>query len=55
MLNLKALIQDLTLEEKITLISGFDSWHTHKIERLNIPSIKMSDGPNGVRGNGLGT
>jgi beta-glucosidase len=52
MLNLKALIQDLTLEEKVTLISGFDSWHTHKIERLNIPSIKMSDGPNGVRGNG---
>ena len=50
--DLKALIQDLTLEEKVTLISGFDSWHTHKIERLNIPSIKMSDGPNGVRGNG---
>ena len=50
--NIKQLIQDLTLEEKIELLSGFDAWQTNKIDRLGIPSIKMSDGPNGVRGDG---
>ncbi|MDA9610808.1 glycoside hydrolase family 3 protein [Gammaproteobacteria bacterium] len=50
--NIKQLIKDLTLEEKIELLSGFDAWQTNKIDRLGIPSIKMSDGPNGVRGDG---
>ena len=50
--NIDKLLNELTLEEKILLLSGFDAWHTNKVERLNIPSIKMSDGPNGVRGNG---
>ena len=50
--DIKQLIKDLTLEEKIELLSGFDAWQTNKIDRLGIPSIKMSDGPNGVRGDG---
>ena len=50
MLNIDSIIEELTLEEKIELLSGFDAWHTNSIKRLNIPSIKMSDGPNGVRG-----
>ena len=48
----KQLINDLTLEEKISLLSGFDAWQTNKVDRLGIPNIKMSDGPNGVRGDG---
>ncbi|KGO68820.1 Glycoside hydrolase family 3 [Penicillium italicum] len=29
---------------------GRDFWHTESVPRLNIPSLRMSDGPNGVRG-----
>ena len=50
--NINQLIEDLTLEEKVLLLSGFDAWQTSKIDRLGIPNIKMSDGPNGVRGDG---
>ena len=43
------LINKLTLDEKIALLSGADYWHTKAIKRLNIPSIKLSDGPHGLR------
>ena len=50
MTNIDQLINTLTLDEKVSLLSGFNSWYTNKIDNQNIPSIKMSDGPNGVRG-----
>ena len=50
MSKIDQIINDLTLEEKVSLLSGFNSWYTNKIDRKGIPSIKMSDGPNGVRG-----
>ncbi|KAF7554849.1 hypothetical protein G7Z17_g2585 [Cylindrodendrum hubeiense] len=43
-------LQDLTLEEKCTLLSGKNMWETAEIERLGIRSLKTSDGPAGVRG-----
>ncbi|MBR6376393.1 MAG: hypothetical protein IKS05_01355, partial [Oscillospiraceae bacterium] len=39
----------MTLPEKCALLSGKDVWHTHPIERLNIPSVTLSDGPSGLR------
>lgn len=39
----------MTLEEKASLCSGADNWHTKEIKRLNIPSVMMVDGPHGLR------
>lgn len=43
------LIDQLTLEEKASLVSGKDFWQTVNIDRLNVPSAFLSDGPHGVR------
>ncbi|KAH8900771.1 hypothetical protein GQ53DRAFT_675543 [Thozetella sp. PMI_491] len=40
----------MTLDEKISLLSGKNLWETVEIERLGIPSLKVTDGPNGARG-----
>ena len=48
--NIERLIRDLTLEEKARLTSGSDNWHSGSVDRLGIPALKLSDGPNGVRG-----
>jgi len=42
------LLKQLTLDEKISLISG-TGFDTVPIPRLGIPSLKMTDGPVGVR------
>jgi len=48
--KIDALVQQLTLAEKVALLAGADMWHTVAIDRLGIPAMKVSDGPNGVRG-----
>ena len=48
-MDIKALISQLTLEEKAGLCSGADFWHTKAVERLGIPASMVSDGPHGLR------
>jgi hypothetical protein len=49
-LEVRVWLAELTLEEKCRLLGGASNWRTEPIERLGIPAVKMSDGPNGVRG-----
>jgi beta-glucosidase len=50
--RIETLLDAMTVEEQIALLAGRDSWTTTPVERLKIPSIKVSDGPNGARGGG---
>ncbi|UPK92586.1 hypothetical protein LCI18_003521 [Fusarium solani-melongenae] len=47
--DVEEVLKQLTTHEKIDLLAGIDFWHTKAIPRLNVPSIRMSDGPNGLR------
>ncbi len=47
--RIEQLLAELTLEEKIAMIHGEGIFQTAGIERLQIPPLKMSDGPMGVR------
>lgn len=48
------LLAQLTLEEKCSLLSGSDFWHTQPVERLGIPALMVSDGPHGLRKQAVG-
>lgn len=43
------LVDQMTLEEKISLTSGQDGWFLKEVKRLGIPSVRTSDGPHGLR------
>ena len=49
MSHAKELVQQMTLEEKASLLSGADFWHTKAVERLGIRPVMVSDGPHGLR------
>ena len=43
------LIDQMTLEEKASLMSGADFWNSKGVPRLGIPGMMLTDGPHGVR------
>lgn len=49
-LSVDALLDTLSLEEKVSLLAGIDFWHTVPNERAGIPSVRVTDGPAGARG-----
>lgn len=42
-------VNKLSLEEKAALLAGTDFMFTNSVPRLNIPSVRTSDGPHGLR------
>src|SRR5512135_573675 len=47
--DIKNLVKQMTLEEKASLCSGLNFWYLKGIERLQVPSIMVTDGPHGLR------
>lgn len=43
------LVSKMTLEEKASLLSGADYWHTKAVESADLAPHMMCDGPNGLR------
>ncbi len=48
-MNVSELIENLTLEEKAALLAGTDFMFTNPVPRFDIPSVRTSDGPHGLR------
>ena len=45
----KEIIDRLSLEQKISLISGKDSWWFHGVKNEGLNEIHLTDGPYGIR------
>ena len=48
-MDIEKTINDMTLEEKANLLCGYQNMKTYPVKRLGIPSLSLSDGPNGLR------
>lgn len=48
-MDIKKIVQKMTLEEKCYLLSGKDFWQTRSVERLGVPNVTLADGPHGIR------
>ena len=53
-MDIGTLLAALSAEEKATLVAGTDFMYTNPVPRLGIPSLRMSDGPHGLRVQGEG-
>jgi len=53
--RVESILSQMTLEEKINLLGGVDDFFIRDIPRLNLPRLRMADGPIGVRNFGPAT
>lgn len=44
-----SLAESLTLQQACSLLSGLDFWRTKPLPALGVPSLRMADGPHGLR------
>ncbi|KAG8904327.1 hypothetical protein FRB99_001912, partial [Tulasnella sp. 403] len=48
--DIQEVLRQLTTDEKLALLGASNWWNTTSVDRLGVPAVRMSDGPNGVRG-----
>jgi beta-glucosidase len=53
--RVEAILKQMTLEEKIDIIGGVNSFYIRGNPRLGLPELKMADGPFGIRKSGPST
>jgi len=46
-------LAQLSVEDKANIVTGHGIWTTRSVENVEIPSMTVTDGPNGARGGGL--
>ncbi|MEN3272201.1 MAG: beta-glucosidase, partial [Actinomycetota bacterium] len=49
-MDVDARLERLTLDEKVALLAGHDLWHIPAVPNAGFSELRMSDGPNGIRG-----
>ena len=53
--RVELLLSQMTLEEKLDMLGGYEAFYIKPNGRLGIPKIKMADGPLGIRNYGKAT
>ena len=53
-MDVKTIIEKMTLEEKVAFCAGKDFWHLGGIEEFHIPETMVTDGPHGLRKQAMG-
>ena len=48
-IDIEKIIKEMSLKEKAMFLTGSKPMHNYGVKRLNIPSLTLLDGPNGLR------